>query len=137
MKRLTAVWMTLALLLGLAACGAKPADTAPAAPQTTADVTKSEASETAAEETSAAMQSLSETATEPTLTGWKFDEETGTLYLYEQQFLDKTPYTGDPKIVKAVELGGSVHHVRLLLQAPGFRGYRRPCKNPRDRKGPG
>ena len=96
MKRWTAMLLLPAIVLTLAACGANG----------TGETTTESAQTTAAE-----TVTTTEAAAEAQADEWSFDESTGTLSLYAQRQLEKTPYPGDPADVRAVVLSGSVEKV--------------------------
>ena len=110
MKRITACILALVLICALAACGAKPADEPVAETKTTAETVVPPELTDVAQEAGTSEKTDADVPTQ-TMTGWDFKAGTGTLYLNEPQYLEKTPYTGNLSDVKAVELSGSVTEV--------------------------
>lgn len=100
MKHIPAFFLVLAVVVIFASCGVRESPQTVQASQTEVE-TAAVTAETTAEGTTAVSVK----------TGWNFDGETGTLSLYEQRFLEKPPYSGDPREVLTLELDGSVTDV--------------------------
>lgn len=122
-KQIAAFLLAFVLAFSLTACGSR-AVTRPqteretSVPQETAEsgAESNSTADSGAENNGIADSGADSEDAEPELAaasahaqdGWYFDSTDGTLYLYEQKYVLKTPYTGDLSKVRTIVLSGSV-----------------------------